>query len=76
MACISVAGMRSLLEWSQEKREMAMTNLIKCGLRDGTYNPHASLRHVRYRIADVCREAHVVPTKQCTFVSSDIMLVG
>jgi hypothetical protein len=53
-----------------------MTNLIKCGLRDGTYNPHASLRHVRYRIADVCREAHVVPTKQCTFVSSDIMLVG
>jgi hypothetical protein len=44
-----------------------MTNPIKCGLRDGTYDPHASLRHVRYRTADVYREAHVVPTKQCTF---------
>jgi hypothetical protein len=67
MACISIASVCSLLEWSQVKRKTTMTNPIKCGLKDGTYDPHASMRHVRYRTADVCREAHVVPTKQCIF---------
>lgn len=57
----------SLLERRQPKRKIISTNPIECGLSDGTYDPHASMRHVRYRTADVRREAHVVPTKQCIF---------
>jgi len=48
---------------------MTTTNPTKCGLMGGTYDPHASTRHVRCRTADVCREAHVVPTKQCIYTA-------